>query len=272
MPFAILCVLHLPCESLPDQVLPQHVSFQPVLRGRTPGLHGAVDTIPSKQSYQVAGLLPQLMHLRGGKGKKERERTAARRAKNHNAGKGGEDEVGLPYQTSTPLMNVHEDIPQTRDARSYAAEAARCLVELDPDSALACYEEALKLEPRACWLLDAYGSLLADLGRCEAVDINLWRANVFGILNRVRWLSRAEWMRQWTPSTRATPSSLRAQAGRHPTSGTCISDRPCWEKRASNTSECACSAPSSRSLSISPSLYILLPSLTQTSPQGRQDS
>lgn len=39
------------------------------------------------------------------------------------------------------------------------------MTQLDTDGAIVCYEEALKLEPDSGWLLDAYASLLADLGR-----------------------------------------------------------------------------------------------------------
>ena len=62
-------------------------------------------------------------------------------------------------------MSHHVDTLAPRDAASYAAEAARCLGELDVDGALACYGEAVRLEPRSGVFLDAYGSLLADCGR-----------------------------------------------------------------------------------------------------------
>ncbi len=41
----------------------------------------------------------------------------------------------------------------------------KIFVQLDLDGAMVCYEQALKVDPHAGWLLDAYGSLLADLGR-----------------------------------------------------------------------------------------------------------
>lgn len=43
-----------------------------------------------------------------------------------------------------------------------------CLTEIlqvDIDGALACYAAAVSLEPKSGWLLDAFGSLLADIGR-----------------------------------------------------------------------------------------------------------
>ena len=73
--------------------------------------------------------------------------------------------VGMIHQEPTPSMSHHVDTLAPRDAASYAAEAARCLGELDVDGALACYGEAVRLEPRSGVLLDAYGSLLADCGR-----------------------------------------------------------------------------------------------------------
>ena len=75
------------------------------------------------------------------------------------------DDVGLPYQESTPLRRGHVDKVDMRDANSYCAEAARCLDRCEPEDAEACYQEALKLEPKAPWILNAYASLLADQGR-----------------------------------------------------------------------------------------------------------
>jgi hypothetical protein len=75
------------------------------------------------------------------------------------------DSDGPTYQEPTPLLRGHLDTMNPRDAASYAAEAARCLSEFDIDGALACYSEAIKLEPRTGSLLDAYASLLADQGR-----------------------------------------------------------------------------------------------------------
>ncbi len=76
-----------------------------------------------------------------------------------------ENSVGMIQQELTPSMRHHVDTLAPRDAASYAAEAARCLGELDVDAALACYAEAVRLEPRSGVFLDAYGSLLADCGR-----------------------------------------------------------------------------------------------------------
>jgi hypothetical protein len=76
-----------------------------------------------------------------------------------------DDSVGMIHQEPTPSMRYHVDTLAPRDAASYAAEAARCLGELDVDGALACYAEAVRLEPRSGVFLDAYGSLLADCGR-----------------------------------------------------------------------------------------------------------
>jgi len=76
-----------------------------------------------------------------------------------------DDDVGLPYQESTPLRRGHTDKMELRDAASYCAEAARCLDRCAPDDAEACYQEALKLEPKTPWILNAYASLLADQGR-----------------------------------------------------------------------------------------------------------
>ena len=75
------------------------------------------------------------------------------------------DDVGLPYQESTPLRRGHVDKVDMRDANSYCAEAARCLDRCEPEDAEACYQEALKLETKAPWILNAYASLLADQGR-----------------------------------------------------------------------------------------------------------
>jgi len=76
-------------------------------------------------------------------------------------------EVGLKYQEDTPLLQGHVDSPRERSAESYAAEAARCLSKLQVDEACACYKAALEVEPKAPWLLDAFGSLLADMGRTK---------------------------------------------------------------------------------------------------------
>jgi hypothetical protein len=40
------------------------------------------------------------------------------------------DNVGIPYQESTPLLTGHRDVKESRDAKSYAAEAARCMNEV----------------------------------------------------------------------------------------------------------------------------------------------
>jgi hypothetical protein len=40
------------------------------------------------------------------------------------------DNVGIPYQEPTPLLTGHRDVKESRDANSYAAEAARCLNEV----------------------------------------------------------------------------------------------------------------------------------------------
>ena len=77
------------------------------------------------------------------------------------------DEVGLPYQQPTPLTRGHVDTVQQRDAHSYCAEAARCLEKFEIEGAEACYEEALRRAPQAAWILNAYGSLLADQGRVD---------------------------------------------------------------------------------------------------------
>jgi hypothetical protein len=38
--------------------------------------------------------------------------------------------VGVPYQEPTPLLSGHRDVKHSRDAKSYAAEAARCMNEV----------------------------------------------------------------------------------------------------------------------------------------------
>ena len=44
---------------------------------------------------------------------------------------------------------------------------AQPATQLDMDGAIVCYEEALRLSPDEAWLLDAYASLLADLGKID---------------------------------------------------------------------------------------------------------
>jgi hypothetical protein len=83
----------------------------------------------------------------------------------HDSSSDDDNSVGMIHQEATPSMRHHIDTLAPRDASSYAAEAARCLEELDVDGALACYGEAVRLEPRSGVFLDAYGSLLADCGR-----------------------------------------------------------------------------------------------------------
>ena len=78
-----------------------------------------------------------------------------------------ETDTGPAYQEPTPLLKDHTDTISPRDAASYAAEAARCMSEFDIDGALACYAEAVQLEPRSGVILDAYASLLADQGRSD---------------------------------------------------------------------------------------------------------
>lgn len=46
-------------------------------------------------------------------------------------------EVAGAYQEPTPLLSGHVDVPEARDAKSYAAEAARCMQEVCP--AAACH-------------------------------------------------------------------------------------------------------------------------------------
>ena len=39
--------------------------------------------------------------------------------------------VGLPHQETTPLLVGHTDIVDERGAQSYAAEAARCMLQVE---------------------------------------------------------------------------------------------------------------------------------------------
>ncbi len=95
----------------------------------------------------------------------QRTRVVSRRKSRQVSSDDDDNVVGMIHQEPTPSMRHHVDTLAPRDAASYAAEAARCLGELDVDGALACYGEAVRLEPRSGVFLDAYGSLLADCGR-----------------------------------------------------------------------------------------------------------
>ena len=108
----------------------------------------------------------RILCLRGGKRASEKKTCReSQKPPAYSESTDTEEISGLTYQEPTPKLKGHRDKLAPRDASSYAAEAARCMSELDVDGALACYVEALRLEPESGMLLDAYASLLADQGR-----------------------------------------------------------------------------------------------------------
>jgi hypothetical protein len=94
------------------------------------------------------------------------------------------------YERGSDPAAAQHDFLSSPLSKLSNAETLMCL-QLDLDAALACYQEALKLEPRTGWLLDAYGSLLADMGRytcvcvyvCVCVCVCVWLRRHFGTCN-----------------------------------------------------------------------------------------